>query len=213
MTRIWPTDPRRPDPEAIAAAAAAIRDGGVVVIPTRHLYGLAADALNAEAIQRVFAMKGRPADKPLLILAPSRLAIENHAASIPAAARRLMDRFWPGRLTLVFKATEVLPALLTGGSGKIGIRLPAHPVCQSLLALRPHPITATSANLSGETGCHRIADLPSDLVAAADLILDAGPLPPGPGSTVVDITVSPPRILREGSLGADRILAALAEAP
>ena len=185
----------------------------MVIIPTRHLYGLAADALDAAAIQRVFAMKGRPADKPLLILTPSRSAIANHVSSIPAAARRLMDRFWPGRLTLVMEAADVLPDALTGGTGKIGIRLPAHPVCQSLLAMRPRPITATSANLSGEKGCHRIADLPSDLVAAADLILDAGPLPPGSGSTVVDITLSPPRILREGSLRSDRIVAALAEAP
>ena len=213
MTKICQTDPLRPDPGAIAAAAAAIRDGGVVVIPTRHLYGLAVDALNVQAIQRVFAMKRRPAVKPLLILLPSRAKLVDLVDTIPEAARRLMDHFWPGRLTLVFKAADMFPALLTGGTGKIGIRLPAHPVCRSLLALQPHPITATSANLSGEKGCHRIADMPSALTAAADLIVDAGPLPPGAGSTVVDVTAAPPRILREGSLGADRIAAVLAGTP
>jgi L-threonylcarbamoyladenylate synthase len=213
LTRIWPTDPLQPDSEAIAAAAAVIQDGGVVVIPTRHLYGLAADALNVEAIQRVFAIKRRPATKPLLILEPSRLAIEKHVSSIPAAARRLMDRFWPGRLTLVFEAADALPAVLTGGTGKIGIRLPAHPVCRALLDRRPRPVTATSANISGQKGCHRIADMPSALKTAVDLIIDAGPLAPGPGSTVVDVTAVPARILREGSLGADRIAAALAETP
>ena len=181
----------------------------MVVIPTRHLYGLAVDALDAAAVQKVFAVKGRPADKPLLILVKSRAAVAAQVASIPAAARRLMDRFWPGRLTLVFQAADVFPTALTGGSGKIGIRRPAHPVCRALVKLLPNPVTATSANLSGQAGCHRVADLAPALRAAADMILDAGPLPPGPGSTVVDVTAAPPCILRTGSLGAERITAAL----
>ncbi len=177
----------------------------MVVIPTRHLYGLAVDALNAAAVRNVFVVKGRPADKPLLILVATRAAVARHVTSIPEAARRLMDRFWPGRLTLVFEAADVFPAVLTGGSGKIGIRQPAHQVCRLLLEKLPHPVTATSANRSGRPGCHRIADLPTDLLAAVDLILDAGPLPPGPGSTVVDVTTTPPRILRPGTLGEARI--------
>ncbi len=181
----------------------------MVVIPTRHLYGLAVDALDTAALQHVYAAKGRPADKPLLILVKSRMAVADLVVAIPDAARRLMDRLWPGRLTLVFEAREVLPPMLTGGTAKVGIRLPAHPVCQSLLAKLTQPITATSANRSGQPGCHRVVDLPADLQAEADLILDAGPLPPGPGSTVVDVTVAPPRILRAGSLAAKRIAAVL----
>lgn len=196
----------------IATAAAIIRDGGVVVIPTRHLYGLAVDALNTKALARVFAIKGRPAAKPLLILVKSRADLAGQVRLIPDTARRLMDRFWPGRLTLVFESRDVFPAALTGGTGKVGIRLPGHPVCQALLDVLAHPITATSANRSGQKGCHRIADMAPDLQAAVDLILDAGPLPPGPGSTVVDVTQCPPRVLRAGVLDADQIAGALGEA-
>ncbi len=177
----------------------------MVVIPTRHLYGLAVDARDTAALRNVYALKGRPADKPLLILVKSRADVADLVVSIPDAARRLMDSFWPGGLTLVLEAREFLPSILTGGTAKVGIRLPAHPVCQSLLAKLSHPITATSANRSGQPGCHRVADLPADLQAAVDIILDAGPLPPGVGSTVVDATISPPRILRAGALDAQQI--------
>ncbi len=183
-----------------------------MVIPTRHLYGLAADALNTEALGRVFAIKNRPADKPLLILVRSPADLPGQVRAIPDAARRLMERFWPGRLTLVFEARNVFSAVLTGGTGKVGIRLPGHPVCQALVNKLPHPITATSANLSGLRGCHRIADLPNQMRSAVDLMLDAGPLPPGPGSTVVDVTRSPPRVLRQGVLDAAQIADALAGA-
>jgi L-threonylcarbamoyladenylate synthase len=203
-------DPRQPDPQTVAAAADVIRGGGVVVIPTRHLYGLAADALNAEALARVYAIKDRPADKPLLVLVKSRADLPGLVRTIPEAAGRLMERFWPGRLTLVFEARDLFPPVLTGSRGNIGIRLPAHLVCRALLEKLPHPVTATSANLSGQPGCHRIADMAPTVQAAVDLILDAGPLPTGPGSTVVDVTGSPPRVLRAGVIGADRIADALA---
>ena len=210
MSKILKIDPRQPDSGIIGVAAAKIRNGGVVVIPTRHLYGLAVDALNIEAVHRVFIIKGRPAGKPLLILVRSPADLAGQVRAVPLTARRLIRRFWPGRLTLVFEARDLFSSVLTGGTGKIGIRLPGHPVCQALLRLLPHPITATSANFSGRKGCHRIADLPGDMQTAVDLILDAGPLPPGPGSTVVDVTRSPPRVLREGVLGGDRIFEALA---
>jgi L-threonylcarbamoyladenylate synthase len=209
LSRILAIDPQQPDPRVITEAAETIINGGMVVIPTRHLYGLAVDALNAVAVQKVFAVKGRPADKPLLILVESRAAVARYATAIPEAAHRLMDRFWPGRLTLVFDAADGLPAALTGGSGKIGIRWPAHQVCSSLLERLPHPLTATSANRSGQPGCHRIADLPDGLLTAVDLVLDAGPLPPGAGSSVVDITASPPLVLRSGALDAAHIADAL----
>jgi L-threonylcarbamoyladenylate synthase len=210
LTKIIRIDPRRPDPQAVAAAADVIRGGGVVVIPTRHLYGLAADALNTAALARVYAIKDRPADKPLLVLVKSRADLPGLVRAIPDAAGRLMDRFWPGRLTLVFEARDLFPPALTGGSGKVGIRLPAHPVCGALLEKLPHPVTATSANLSGQPGSHTIGAVAPALQAAVDLILDAGPLPTGPGSTVVDVTRSPPRVLRAGVIGADRVAEALA---
>lgn len=212
MSKIIKIEPRRPDLEIISTAAEIIQNGGVVVIPTRHLYGLATDALNTNALKRVFAIKGRPAEKPLLILIRSSADLPGQVRTIPTAARRLMQSFWPGRLTLVFEARDVFPAELTGGTGKVGIRLPAHPVCQALVNYLPNPITATSANFSGQKGCHRIRDLPNRMRAAVDLILDAGPLPPGPGSTVVDVTLSPPTVLRQGVLGEAQIADVLAGA-
>lgn len=209
MSSIRDIDPQQPDPGVITAAAEIVEDGGVVVVPTRHLYGLAVDALNTEALRRVFAIKRRPADKPLLIMVKSRAELADQVDTIPDSARRLMDCFWPGRLTLVFASAGVFPAVLTGGTGKIGIRLPAHPVCRALLKRLPNPMTATSANLSGQQGCHRVADMAPGLLDAVDLVLDAGPLPAGPGSTVVDVTRSPPLILRAGALDADQIAEAM----
>lgn len=211
MSKILQIDPQQPDPGIIAAAAETIKVGGVVVIPTRHLYGLAVDAMDTEALKRVFAIKARPRTNPLLVLVKSRADLPRQVRRIPKSAQRLMDRFWPGRLTLVFEARDVLPEVLTGSRGTVGIRLSGNPVCQALLNMLPHPVTATSANRSGEEGCHRVTELPIDLQTAVDLILDAGPLPPGPGSTVVDVTRIPPRVLREGVLGEDQIAHALHE--
>ena len=204
-------DPAQPDPDAIRRAATVIRDGGVVVYPTSLLYGLGADALNPDAVDRVFAVKRRAATKPVSILINSRQDLDYLAAEIPAAAEVLMDRLWPGKVTLVFRTTAGLPINLTAGTGKIGIRLPLHPVAKKLLEEAGRPVTATSANLSGGPACASVPDMPETLLRAADLILDAGGLPGGAGSTVIDVTLSPPVILREGAVSAGAVRAALAD--
>ena len=204
-------DPAHPDPDAIRRAATVIRDGGVVVYPTSLLYGLGADALNPDAVDRVFAVKRRAATKPVSILINSRQDLDCLAAEIPAAAEVLMDRLWPGKVTLVFRTTAGLPINLTAGTGKIGIRLPLHPVAKKLLEEAGMPVTATSANLSGGPACASVPDMPETLLWAADLILDAGGLPGGAGSTVIDVTLSPPVILREGAVSAGAVRAALAD--
>ena len=182
-----------------------IQNGGVVVFPTTGLYGLAADATHPAAIEKVFAIKRRPSNKPLLILVPDRDAISNLVQEIPPAAERAMASFWPGKLTLVFKAsTGILPSL-TAGTGHIGIRLPVHPVAQALVRAVGRPITATSANLSGQSGCSCIADLEPAVTESVDLILDAGPLEGGAGSTILDVTCDPPIVLREGAVSKDLI--------
>jgi L-threonylcarbamoyladenylate synthase len=157
----------------------------------------------------VFTIKRRPPDKPLLILVPDRAVVFDLAAEVPSAAKRLMDRFWPGRVTIVFKALSVLPANLTAGSDKIGIRLPGHPVAKALVAAFGRPITGTSANPSGHEGCHRIAELDPKMIEQLDLVLDAGPLKEGIGSTVVDITGAEPIVIREGVVSKQAILAAV----
>jgi L-threonylcarbamoyladenylate synthase len=207
--KIRPIDPQHPHADLIDAAVRLLENGGVIAFPTGSLYGLGADALNTDAVERVFTIKRRPLDKPLLILVPDRAVVFDLAAEVTPAAKRLMDRFWPGRVTIVFKALSVLPANLTVGSGKIGIRLPGHPVAKALVAAFGRPITGTSANPSGHKGCHQIAELDPKLIEQLALVLDAGPLKEGIGSTVVDITGAEPIVIREGVVSKQAILAAV----
>ena len=195
---IYKIIPEKPDFEIIQEAADTIRKGGVIAFPTRCLYGLGADAFNAEAVDRIFKIKQRPAEKPILLLIDDPKRLKNLVNRIPDRAERLMERFWPGRLTLVFDAGDDVTDYLTAGTGKIGIRLAGHPVAAALAEASQGPITGTSANLSGQPGCHRIEDLPPAVTDQLDLILDAGPLEGGRGSTVVDASGKLPQVLREG---------------
>jgi L-threonylcarbamoyladenylate synthase len=205
-------DPRAPKADTIGLAAVAIRDGGVVCFPTRCLYGLGADAFNPAAVERVFDIKQRPADMPLLVLINSPAQMDGLAKSIPRVAHVLMQRFWPGRLTLVLEAEDSIPARLTAGTGKIGIRLAAHPVARALVEAVAKPITGTSANLSGGTGCRQISELDPHIRRQVDLILDGGPLKGGVGSTVVDVTGEAPVVIREGEVSKPEIMAAIKSA-
>ena len=191
-------------------AARAILSGGLVVFPTSGLYGLAADALNAAAVENIFAAKGRSPNKPVLILIRHVDDLPQLVTTVPPAAVQLMDAIWPGGLTLVFPAAAAVFPTLTAGSGKIGIRLPAHPVARGLVAAVGGPITGTSANVSGRPGCSRITDLDTAIADFADVTLDAGDLAGGVGSTVVDVTREPPVILRSGAVPDDVIWNVLA---
>lgn len=190
----------------IREAAEIIRKGGVIAFPTRCLYGLGADAFNPVAVARLFRIKQRSAAKPILILIDSPSRLEPLVTRISNFADTIMARFWPGRVTLVLEASAMIPADLTAGSGKIGIRQAGHPVAAALAAAARGPITGTSANLSGQPGCHRIEDLTPAIAEQLDLILDAGPLEEGRGSTVVDVTGDTPRVLREGVVSKHDIL-------
>ena len=208
--RVIITPPSAPQETAIAQAARIIESGGVVVIPTFCLYGLAADAFNPLAVQKVFDLKNRPHSNPVLIFVKSPDSLNGLVKEIPPAARKIMDRFWPGKVTLVFHAHNHLPESLTAGTGKIGIRIPDHPVTSALVRALDCPITGTSANISGEHGCESITALPPSIFNRAELILDAGPLQGGPGSTVIDVTCNPIRIIREGVVPALEIFKTLA---
>jgi L-threonylcarbamoyladenylate synthase len=169
------------------------------------MYGLGANALDCAAIERVYRIKQRPADKPLSILIADRQDLAKWATGITAGAAFLMERFWPGRVTFVFLAKNTLPQELLGGTGRIGIRLPAHRVAQALVEAFGRPLTATSANLSGRPGSVSVGDLPPEMLRQLDLVLDAGSLPGGSGSTVVDLTSDAPVVLREGVVPAAEI--------
>ncbi|MFW6011074.1 MAG: L-threonylcarbamoyladenylate synthase [Desulfosalsimonas sp.] len=191
-------NPAAPDPALIRRAAKIIADGGLVIYPTRNLYGLGADAKNRKAVKRVFEIKKRTFKNPVSVLISSRRDVYMYAEDISNTAERIMDRFWPGGITLVFKAKPGLPDILTAGTQTIGIRLPANPAAAALAKAAETPVTATSANLAGNPGPGRISDIDAALIKAADLVLDAGTLEPGTGSTILDVTCDPPGILRHG---------------
>ncbi|HVM12954.1 MAG TPA: L-threonylcarbamoyladenylate synthase [Egibacteraceae bacterium] len=194
-------DRDRPDPEAIAAAADALRAGGLVAFPTETVYGLGADARREDAVRALFAAKGRPADNPLIVHVADADGLPAVAASVPPLAARLAERFWPGPLTLVVDAGPAVPAVTTGGLATVAVRVPHHPVALALLLAAGLPVAAPSANRSGRpsptTAAHVLHDLGD---ARVDLVLDAGPAAIGIESTVVDARGDQPVILREGAI-------------
>lgn len=190
------------DPAAIAEAAELLRRGGLVAFPTETVYGLGAHALDAEAVGRIFAAKGRPASNPLIVHVADTEAARRLASEWPARAERLAARFWPGPLTLVVPKAASVPPVVTADGDTVGVRVPAHPAALDLLRAAGVPVAAPSANRSEEvspTTAQHVADSLGDRV---DLILDGGPTEVGLESTVVDVTVSPPRLLRPGMITA-----------
>ena len=198
-----------PEPRIIQAAAEVMIAGGLLAFPTTGLYGLGADALNSEAVEKIFHVKQRNSDKPILVLVKDVSALDKITANVPASAAKMMAAFWPGSLTIILEARSELSAVLTGGTGKIGIRVPRHPVASALVNAFDGPITGTSANISGRKGCSTVADLDPGLVQDLELVLDAGPLKGRVGSTVVDATSNPPSVLREGAVSKKKLLAVL----
>ena len=198
-----------PETGIISEAAHIIKHGGVVVFPTRSLYGLGADAFNARAVNRIFCIKKRPISKPILVLVEDEDQLHRLAATVPPAATAIMEKFWPGRVSIVFQAKEGLSTDLTAGTKKIGIRLPGHNIASALVSALGSPVTGTSANISGNAGCFQVDDLDKKISDSVDLILDAGPLKGGAGSTVVDVTHKMPLILREGELSQKEIFDAI----
>jgi L-threonylcarbamoyladenylate synthase len=186
------------DPGAVAAAVRVLAAGGVVAYPTEHFYALACDPMNPAAVERLFALKGRASRKPLLLAIADRSALADWAAPVPPDARALAAA-WPEGLTLVLPAAPGTPTGLLGGGATVGLRLVRAPVAAALVRAAGGALPATSANPSG-----RSASGDPDAVARAlpdlDLILDAGPLPPGPLSTLLDVTVRPWRVLRAGAV-------------
>lgn len=204
-SNIYRIDPEQPDLSMIDEAANVVKKGGTLVFPTRTLYGIGVDAFNPEAVNRVFQIKQRAMQNPLSVLIKSIEDVTSLAAEVPSAAVKFMEQFWPGRLTIVFKARPDVPSNLTAGTGKIGIRIPEHPVAVQLVSSLDSPLTGTSANLSGHPGVNCIKDLPLEIIKRVDLVIDSGKLKGGIGSTVVDVTTCPPTIIREGEVSKDEL--------
>jgi L-threonylcarbamoyladenylate synthase len=196
------------DAAGVAEAAAILRAGGLVAFPTETVYGLGAHALDAEAVRAIFDAKQRPADDPLIVHLADASDIAQVARPHPVA-RLLGDRFWPGPLTLVVRKRANVPPEVTAGLETVGVRVPAHPVAQALLRVAQIPIAAPSANLFGRPSPTRAQHVLDDLRGRIDAVLDGGATTVGVESTIVDVSRTPPRLLRPGGLAAEAIEAVL----
>ncbi|HBI45510.1 MAG TPA: threonylcarbamoyl-AMP synthase [Planctomycetales bacterium] len=201
QTEVLTVDALAPQAGRIARAAAVLRGGGLVAFPTETVYGLGALALDADAVGRIFAAKGRPANNPVIVHVADIAEAVAIAAEWPDAAERLARRFWPGPLTLIVPRGAAVPDVTTAGGLTVAIRVPAHPVALALLRAVGAPVAAPSANRSSELSPTRADHVLRGLDGRIDLVLDAGPTAGGIESTVFDVTTAPPRLLRPGLIG------------
>lgn len=204
-TLIRKVDPEYPDARQIREAALLIRQGGVVAYPTESYYGLGVDPWSEDSVRHLFRVKKRQQDQPILLLVDTVFSLDRVVHHVSPSASRLMESFWPGGLTLVFRASDrVLPAL-TAGTGKIGIRLSSNPVAAALVRGVGGFLTGTSANLSGKPPCRAAQEVFQQLGESVDMILDGGLTGGESASTVVDVSEDQPRILREGMISREQL--------
>lgn len=196
--------------EALAKACVTLRAGGVVAFPTETYYGLAVDPFNQEALSRLFALKGRAGDKPVLLIVDNPSQLSTLVAEIPPPFPLLMERFWPGPLTLVFPGAPSLPGMLTGHRGTIGARVSSHPVARQLVRAFGRPLTATSANFSGQPAAVAAGGVLDQLGPEVDAVLDGGETPGGQGSTLLGYQEGKVCLLRAGVIPFAEIEAVLA---
>jgi L-threonylcarbamoyladenylate synthase len=193
----------------IQAAADALREGKLVAFPTETVYGLGADAENADAVARVFEVKGRPANHPLIVHVASAAELPRWAREVPTAARRLAEACWPGPLTLLLPKSPGVPLTTTGGLDSVGLRVPAHPVALELLRRFGGGVAAPSANRFGRVSPTRAEHVLNDLGDDIDVLLDGGECDVGVESTILDLTSQVPRLLRPGGVTVEQIEALL----
>ncbi|MEE0536521.1 MAG: L-threonylcarbamoyladenylate synthase [Oscillospiraceae bacterium] len=199
------------DPNAVRDAAAILRRGGLLGIPTETVYGLGADALNEDAVSRIFLAKGRPQDNPLIIHVPDASWLERYCRSVPPAAYQLAERFWPGPLTMILPRRDIVPLQTTGGLETVGVRCPNHPVTLAIIEAAGVPIAAPSGNTSGRPSPTTAPHMIEDMDGRIDGIVDGGPCTVGVESTIIDLTVTPPRLLRPGGLPLESLRQVLGE--
>ncbi len=202
-------DPNAPDEQALREAAAIIMQGGIVIYPTETVYGIGVRYDDEQALARLFDLKGRADRKPVLLLLQRSEDLQRISRNVPPEALLLAERFWPGPLTLVVPAAPDLSRALTGGGATVGCRISSHPVAAALALACGLPITSTSANLSGGPNPSSIADIPSDVISRADIVIDAGSTACSLPSTVYDVSRSPFRLVRPGCIAESDIICAL----
>ena len=204
------TDPAR-ESAAVEQAADILRRGGLLAIPTETVYGLGADGLNADAVRHIFEAKGRPQDNPLILHIPDASWLARYCKDVPETAYRLAGRFWPGPLTMILPKADCVPLVTTGGLDTVGMRCPDHAVTRAIIAAAGVPVAAPSANTSGRPSCTTAAHVREDMDGRIDGVVDGGPCRVGVESTIIDLTCTPPRLLRPGGLPLEELRAVLGE--
>lgn len=199
------------DAERIAQAADILRRGGLLAIPTETVYGLGANGLDENAVLHIFEAKGRPQDNPLILHIPDASWLTRYCEDVPDAAYRLAERFWPGPLTMILKKRPCVPLRTTGGLETVGMRCPDHAVTRAIIEASGVPVAAPSANTSGRPSCTTAEHVREDMWGKIDGIVDGGPCQVGVESTIIDLTVTPPQLLRPGGLPLESLIDALGE--
>lgn len=191
--------------EIIKKAVDSLKYGRLIIYPTETFYGIGGDAFNPEAVNSIFKVKGRSDNKPLPLIISDRGMLDLLSAEITSVALKLMDNFWPGPLTIILKVHRDLPRGVVSADNRVAVRISSNPVAVKLAQLLGRPITATSANISGDKNAIRVRDISEEVRKSVDYIIDGGELKGLKGSTIVDATVFPPVVLREGDISPDRI--------
>jgi L-threonylcarbamoyladenylate synthase len=208
-TRVIAVNPNEPDPSVLDLAAGILKQGGLVAFATETVYGLGAIATNSTAVSRIFEAKGRPARNPVIVHVTGAIQARDCVDEWPRAAETLAARFWPGPLTLVLKRSAIIPDVVTAGLDTVAVRAPAGKVALGLIERTEQPIAAPSANRSNQLSPTRALHVLADLDGRIDLIIDSGPTAVGLESTVIDLTIKVPRILRPGPIAASKLASAL----
>ena len=202
-----------PTPQTLLRAADLLKKGKLVAFPTETVYGIGADAMNLEAVSKIFAAKGRPADHPLIVHLPDASYLEHWATDVPAVAYTLADAFWPGPLTLVLKRSSGVPDAVTGAQDTVGLRVPSHPVALALLEIFRGGIAAPSANRFGRISPTRAEHVAEELGEHVDFILEGGACEVGLESTILDLSTGRAKVLRPGGISVERLTDLLGYVP
>jgi len=198
-------DPQNPPEEIVANIADVVRQGGLLVYPTDTVYGLGTTPFNLESVRRIYELKGRDFQKPMNLLVGSIEALRQLVEEIPPKGQKIIEYFWPGPLTLVFRARPEIQGPFLGPGQTLGIRYPNHPFCLALMRRADVPLISTSANYAGGKDPTILDEIPEEIRQAVDVLIDGGEAPSSKPSTVVDITTDPPRLLRVGDISPEKI--------
>jgi len=205
MSLIVKLDPDKPDDNTLDKVISSIKAGKTIAFPTETYYALGVSAYSEEAIKKVYAIKGREQGKPLPLIIEGASMLKEVTAEIPEIARSLIQEFWPGGLTLIFKASPKVPSILTADTSTVAVRNSSHALARLLVASAQVPLTSTSANLSGNESCSSAAEVEKQLGGLIDIIIDGGTTEGLMPSTMVDLTKTPPQMVREGIIPSERL--------